>query len=111
MDASTVHQYRFLLLFLAAGFAAGVVAVALLRRAVAGRAAGTEPVEDATRVSPWRDTLALLVAIATLVTLLYLLPAGIVFRFFQTWQAVVFMVVFVAVAGAAAVYAARILVL
>ena len=61
----------------------------------------------ATRVGPWRDVLGLLVAVATSVTLLYLLPVGLVFRLFQTWQSVALLVVFVIVAAAPGVYAVR----
>ncbi len=108
MDAATILQYRFLLVLLGAGFVAGVVAVALLRgtRAGAGKAAGAP--EDATRFSPWRDVMALLVAVAVSSALIFLLPAGIVFRFFHSWQAVVYLVVFVVVAAAPVGYAIRI---
>lgn len=41
------------------------------------------------------------------VTLLYLLPVGLVFRFFQTWQSVALLVGFVIVAAAPGVYAVR----
>lgn len=107
MDASTLHQYRFVQLFLGAGLVAGMLAVALLRIAGTGTGGPAEAARDATRVSPWRDVLGLLVAVATSVTLLYLLPIGLVFRFFQTWQSVALLVAFVIVAAAPGVYAVR----
>jgi len=107
MDPSTLHQYRFLLLLLGAGLAAGVPAAALLRRMTPASGGYQAPAQDPTRVSPWRDALALIVAIGTSVMLFYLLPAGLVFRFFQTWQSVVFLVVFAAAAALPGVYAVR----
>jgi hypothetical protein len=107
MDTSTVHQFRFLLLLLGAGLAVALLAVGLSRRTPPGAARATGASEDAPASGPWREALALLVGVSALTALVYLFPAGVVFRFFHTWQAVVYLVAFVLVTAAPVVYAAR----
>ena len=51
MDASTLHQYRFVQLFLGAGLVAGMLAVALPRTAGTGTGGLAEPARDETGVA------------------------------------------------------------
>jgi hypothetical protein len=88
MDTSTVHQFRFLLLLLGARLAVALLAFGLSRRTPPGTARAAGASEDAPASGRWREALALFVGVSALTALVYLFPAGVVFRFFHTWQVI-----------------------
>jgi NAD(P)H-quinone oxidoreductase subunit 3 len=116
MDASTIHAYRFVLAFLGLGLVFGVAAVLVpLFLAPRGRGddalktyeSGIIPDRGAWRQFSLAYYLHALLYLAVAIDVVYLFPVALVFRTFHTWQALVEVVVFVAILAVAVVYAWR----
>ena len=116
MDVSTVHQYRFVLAFLALGLAFGVLSV-IVPIFVAPRTRGRDSLKTyESGIIPergaWRQFslayyLYALLYLAVAVDVVYLFPVAVVFRAVHSWQAVAEVVVFVAIMAVAVVYSWR----
>ncbi|HXY19314.1 MAG TPA: NADH-quinone oxidoreductase subunit A, partial [Gemmatimonadales bacterium] len=116
MDASTIHEYRFVLAFLVLGLVFGMIAVAVPHFiAPRGRGQDTFKTYESGIVperGAWRQFslgyyLYALLYLAVAVDVIYLLPVALVFRTMHTWQVLVEIVVFVAILAVAVVYSWR----
>ena len=116
MDVSTVHQYRFVLAFLALGLAFGVLSV-IVPIFVAPRTRGRDSLKTyESGIIPqrgaWRQFslayyLYALLYLAVAVDVVYLFPVAVVFRAMHSWRAVAEVVAFVAIMAVAVVYSWR----
>jgi NADH-quinone oxidoreductase subunit A len=116
MDVSAVHQYRFVLAFLALGLVFGVLSV-IVPLFIAPRGKGEDSLKTyESGIIPqrgaWRQFslayyLYALLYLAVAVDVIYLFPVAIVFRLVHSWQAVTEVVVFVAIMAVAVVYSWR----
>jgi len=116
MDVSPVHQYRFVLVFLALGLVFGVLSV-MVPLFIAPRGKGQDSLKTyESGIIPergaWRQFslayyLYALLYLAVAVDVIYLFPVAIVFRFVHSWQTVAEVVVFVAIMAVAVVYSWR----
>jgi NADH-quinone oxidoreductase subunit A len=116
MDVSPIHQYRFVLAFLALGLVFGVVAV-LVPHFLAPRGKGEDSLKTyESGIIPqrgaWRQFslayyLYALLYLAVAVDVIYLFPVAIVFRMLRSWQVIAEVVVFVAIMAVAVVYSWR----
>jgi len=117
MDASTIHQYRFVLAFLGLGLIFGMISVAV-PHFIAPRHRGEKdtfqtyesgivPERGAWRQFSLAYYLYALLYLAVAVDVIYLLPVAVVYRTLHTWQSLVEIVVFVAVLAVAVVYSWR----
>jgi NADH:ubiquinone oxidoreductase subunit 3 (subunit A) len=116
MNVSPIHQYRFVLVFLALGLVFGVVSV-LVPYFIAPRGKGEDALKTYERgIIPergaWRQFslayyLYALLYLAVAVDVIYLFPVALVFRNIHSWQVVVEVCVFVAVMAVAVVYSWR----
>ena len=116
MDASTIHEYRFVLAFLVLGLIFGMISVAVPRFiAPRGRGEDTYKTYESGIVperGAWRQFslayyLYALLYLAVAVDVIYLLPVAMVFRTLHSWQALLEVVVFVAILAVAVVYSWR----
>ena len=117
MDASTIHQYRFVLAFLVLGLIFGMISVAVphfIAPRSRGEAdtfktyeSGIVPERGAWRQFSLAYYLYALLYLAVAVDVIYLLPVALVFRTLHTWQTLVEVVVFVAILAVAVVYSWR----
>jgi NADH:ubiquinone oxidoreductase subunit 3 (subunit A) len=116
MDASIVHQYRFVLAFLAIGLVFAVIAV-LVPFVIAPRGKGADTLKTyESGIVPergaWRSFslayyLYALLYLAVAVDVIYLFPVAIVYRMMGGWQVLVEVLAFVAVIAVAVVYSWR----
>jgi NADH:ubiquinone oxidoreductase subunit 3 (subunit A) len=116
MDVSPVHQYRFVLAFLALGLVFGVFAV-IVPLFIAPRGKGEDSLKTyESGIIPqrgaWRQFslayyLYALLYLAVAVDVIYLFPVAVVFRLLHTWQAVVEVIAFVGIMALAVVYSWR----
>ncbi len=116
MDASPVHQYRFVIAFLALGLVFGVLSV-IVPIFVAPRTRGQDSLKTyESGIIPqrgaWRQFslayyLYALLYLAVAVDVIYLFPVAVVFRAVHSWEAVAEVVVFVAIMAVAVVYSWR----
>jgi NADH-quinone oxidoreductase subunit A len=116
MDASPVHQYRFVVIFLALGLVFGVLSV-IVPIFVAPRTRGQDSLKTyESGIIPqrgaWRQFslayyLYALLYLAVAVDVIYLFPVAVVFRAVHSWQVVAEVVVFVAIMAVAVVYSWR----
>ena len=116
MDASTIHEYRFVLAFLGLGLIFGMISVAV-PHFIAPRGRGQDTYETyESGIVPergaWRQVslayyLYALLYLAVAVDVIYLLPVAIVFRTVHSWQVLVEIVGFVAILAVAVVYSWR----
>ena len=116
MDVSPVHQYRFVLTFLALGLVFGVLSV-IVPLFVAPRGRGPDSLKTyESGIIPqrgaWRQFslayyLYALLYLAVAVDVIYLFPVAVVFRLLHSWQALVEVVAFVAIMAVAVVYSWR----
>jgi NADH:ubiquinone oxidoreductase subunit 3 (subunit A) len=117
MDASTIHQYRFVLAFLGLGLIFGMISVSV-PHFIAPRSRGEKdtfetyesgivPERGAWRQFSLAYYLYALLYLAVAVDVIYLLPVAVVFRTLHTWQVLVEVVVFVAILAVAVVYSWR----
>ena len=116
MDAATILAYRFVLAFLGLGLVFGMIAVAVphfLAPRLHGRdtlktyESGIVPERGAWRQFSLAYYLYALLYLAVAVDVIYLLPVAVVFRTLHTWQALLEIVVFVAILAVAVVYSWR----
>jgi NADH:ubiquinone oxidoreductase subunit 3 (subunit A) len=117
MDASTIHEYRFVLAFLGLGLVFGMISVAVphfIAPRSRGEAdtfktyeSGIVPERGAWRQFSLAYYLYALLYLAVAVDVIYLLPVAVVFRTLHTWQALVEIVAFVAILAVAVVYSWR----
>jgi len=116
MAAETILQYRFVLAFLALGLVFGSIAVIvpllIAPRRLGGDArktyeSGIIPERGAWRQFSLAYYLYALLYVAVAVDVIYLFPVAIVYRAIGTWQALVEVLVFVAVIALAVVYSWR----
>jgi NADH:ubiquinone oxidoreductase subunit 3 (subunit A) len=116
MDASTIYQYRYVLAFLGLGLLFGMISVAI-PHFIAPRTRGADtyktyesgiiPERGAWRQFSLAYYLYALLYLAVAVDVIYLLPVALVFRTLHTWQALVEVLVFVAILAVAVVYSWR----
>ncbi len=116
MDAATILEYRFVLAFLGLGLVFGMIAVAVphfIAPRLRGRdtlktyESGIVPERGAWRQFSLAYYLYALLYLAVAVDVIYLLPVAVVFRTLHTWQALLEIVVFVAILAVAVVYSWR----
>jgi NADH-quinone oxidoreductase subunit A len=116
MDVSPIHEYRFVLAFLALGLVFGVLSV-VVPLFVAPRGTGEDSLKTyESGIIPqrgaWRQFslayyLYALLYLAVAVDVIYLFPVAIIFRAVHSWQVVAEVVVFVAIMAVAVVYSWR----
>ncbi len=116
MDVSPIHEYRFVLAFLALGLVFGTLAV-VVPYLIAPRGKGEDSLKTyesgiVPKRGAWRQFslayyLYALLYLAVAVDVIYLFPVAIVFRAVHSWQVVAEVVVFVAIMGVAVVYSWR----
>ena len=116
MDVSTVHQYRFVLAFLALGLVFGVLSVVVpifIAPRTRGRdslktyESGIIPERGAWRQFSLAYYLYALLYLAVAVDVIYLFPVAVVFRAMHSWRTVAEVVSFVAIMAVAVVYSWR----
>ncbi len=116
MDATVVHQYRYVIAFLAAGFVFALIAVALpyviaprgeARDALKTYESGIIPERGAWRQFSLAYYLYALLYLAVAVDVIYLFPVALVFRMMGGWQVLVEVLAFVAIIGLAVIYSWR----
>ncbi len=116
MDASTIHDYRFVLAFLGLGLVFGILALVvpyLLAPRGRGRDAlrtyesGIIPERGAWRQFSLLYYLHALLYLAVAIDVIYLFPVALAFRTIYSWQVLVEILAFVAVLALAVVYAWR----
>ncbi len=116
MDVSPIHQYRFVLAFLALGLVFGVLAV-LVPFVIAPRGKGEDSLKTyesgiVPQRGAWRQFslayyLYALLYLAVAVDVIYLFPVAIVFRLVHSWEVLVEVIAFVAIMAIAVVYSWR----
>ncbi len=116
MDVSPFQQYRYVLAFLGLGLVFGVFAV-VIPHLIAPRGKGQDALKTyESGIIPqrgaWRQFslayyLYALLYLAVAVDVIYLFPVAVVFRAMHSWQAVVEVLVFVAILAVAVVYSWR----
>ena len=116
MDVSAVHQYRFVVVFLALGLVFGVLSV-IVPIFVAPRTKGQDSLKTyESGIIPqrgaWRQFslayyLYALLYLAVAVDVIYLFPVAVVFRAMRSLEVVAEVVVFVAIMAVAVVYSWR----
>jgi NAD(P)H-quinone oxidoreductase subunit 3 len=117
MDVSTIHQYRFVLVFLGLGLVFGVLSV-LVPQFIAPRGrnghdalktyeSGIIPERGAWRQFSLAYYLYALLYLAVAVDVIYLFPVAMVFRSMHGWQVLVEVLVFVGIIAVAVVYSWR----
>ena len=117
MDATTVHQYRYVLGFLGIGIVFGVLALVvpfvLAPRGGHGKdtletyESGIVPERGAWRQFSLAYYLYALLFLAVSVDVIYLFPVAVVFRLMHGWQVVVEVLAFIAIVALAVVYSWR----
>ena len=116
MNPETIVRYRFVLAFLALGVVFAVISIVVpLFIAPRGRArdtlktyeSGIIPERGAWRQFSLAYYLYALLYLAVAVDVIYLFPVALVYRVFNTWQALVEVVAFVFIVALAVVYSWR----
>ncbi len=116
MNPYTVFEYRFVLTFLALGLVFGLLAVGI-PKLIAPRGRGEDTLKTyESGIIPqrgaWRQFslayyLYALLYLAVAVDVIYLFPVALIFRTLHTWQALIEVLVFVAIIAVAVVYSWR----